>query len=88
MDLVFLGSAEFGIPTLEREHRIVRVYTQEPRPAGRGHQEQASPIYPGLDLEAFPSEPLKHPSLASEFAIDAAMVVAYGLIVLSLALWI
>ena len=55
MDLVFLGTAEFGLPTLEtlwREHRIVRVYTQEPRPAGQGHRERTSPT----DLEVFPSE--------------------------------
>ena len=59
MDLVFLGTAEFGIPTLEalwKEHRVVRVYTQEPRPAGRGHRERASPIIVRLALEAFRSE--------------------------------
>ena len=48
MDLVFLGTAEFGVPTLEalwKKHKVVRVYTQESRPAGRGHRERASPIY-------------------------------------------
>ena len=87
MDLVFLGTAEFGLPTLEtlwREHRVVRVYTQEPRPAGRGHREQASPIYRWAQSRGIPvrtPSTLKHPSLASEFAVDAAVVVAYGLIV-------
>ena len=40
MRLAFLGTPDFAVPTLralaEAGHEIVQVYTQPPRPAGRG----------------------------------------------------
>ena len=40
MRLIFMGSPEFSVPVLEvlvsAGHEIVAVYTQPPKPAGRG----------------------------------------------------
>ena len=48
MELVFLGTPEFAVPTLERaiaaEHRVLAVFTQPDRPKGRGGQLAASPV--------------------------------------------
>ena len=48
MDIVFLGSGAFGIPSLEAlvrsGHRVLHVITQPDRPAGRGRQEMATPV--------------------------------------------
>ena len=47
MKIAFLGSGEFGLPTLQalaREHTLVGVVTQPDRPAGRGGQLKPTPI--------------------------------------------
>jgi methionyl-tRNA formyltransferase len=48
MRIVFLGSPEFALPTLERllqtRHEVVAVVTQPDRPAGRGHAETPPPV--------------------------------------------
>jgi len=48
LSIIFAGSGEFGLPTLralvEAGHKIVGVYTQPDRPAGRGRQLAATPI--------------------------------------------
>jgi methionyl-tRNA formyltransferase len=48
LDIIFAGSGEFGLPTLralfEAGHKIVGVYTQPDRPAGRGRQLAATSI--------------------------------------------
>jgi methionyl-tRNA formyltransferase len=48
LKIIFAGSGEFGLPTLralvEAGHKIVGVYTQPDRPAGRGRQLAATPI--------------------------------------------
>ncbi|HBD52771.1 MAG TPA: methionyl-tRNA formyltransferase, partial [Alphaproteobacteria bacterium] len=45
--IVFMGSPGFAIPALDRlaeSHDIVAVYSQPPRRAGRGMQEQPQPV--------------------------------------------
>ena len=87
MDLVFLGTTDFGIPTLEalwREHRILEVYTQEPRPAGRGYRLRASPVdawAQARGISVRTPRTLKDQGLKNDFHVDAAIVAAYGLIV-------
>ncbi len=88
--LVFMGSAGFSVPTLrallEAGHRVVAVYTQPPRPAGRGHRERLSPVHVfaaerGLEVRTPAS--LKGEETQRAFAAlssDAAVVAAYGLI--------
>lgn len=45
--ILFAGSGEFGLPTLDalrQRHQVVRVYTQPDRPAGRGKHLRATSI--------------------------------------------
>ena len=49
MRIVFMGTPEFAVPTIlalhEAGHTILAVYTQPPRPAGRGKNERTSPVH-------------------------------------------
>ncbi|MFC6216875.1 methionyl-tRNA formyltransferase, partial [Fodinicurvata halophila] len=49
MRLAFLGTPDFAVPTLEAlvaaGHDIAAVYSQPPRPAGRGHRERRAPVH-------------------------------------------
>lgn len=86
--LVFMGTPDFACPALTRllaaDHDIVAVYTQPPRPAGRGKRLQASPVQRlaelrGLDVRH--PDSLKTDAAKADFAAleaDAAIVVAYG----------
>src|SRR5579862_6455570 len=48
LDLIFMGTPEFAATILaaliDAGHRVGVVYTQPPRPAGRGHRLQPSPV--------------------------------------------
>jgi methionyl-tRNA formyltransferase len=68
-------------------HEIVAVYTQPPRPKGRGQHLQKSPVHAcadGLGLPVYhPQSFKKDPAACAEFAAlgaDVAVVAAYGLI--------
>ncbi len=90
MRVVFMGTPDFSVPTLaaliEAGHEIVCVYSQPPRPAGRGHREQPSPVQAfaqskGLDVR-HPAT-LKDADAQAGFAslgADVAVVAAYGLL--------
>ena len=90
LDLVFMGTPDFAATILagliEAGHRVRAVYTQPPRPAGRGHRPQPSPVQAlaerhGLAVRA--PTTLREPAVQAEFAgtaADAAVVAAYGLI--------
>ena len=47
--LIFMGTPAFSVPTLQAlvnsRHQVVAVYSQPPRPSGRGHQVQKSPVH-------------------------------------------
>lgn len=90
MRLAFMGSPDFAVPSLKAliaaGHDIVCVYSQPPRPAGRGKQLRNTPVH---DAALDAGIEIRHPaSLKSQeekdaFAaldLDAAIVVAYGLI--------
>jgi methionyl-tRNA formyltransferase len=89
--LVFLGTPEFAVPVLtallDAGHRVLCVYTQPPRPAGRGRKERPSPVQEeaarrGIKVRA--PITLKDPAEARRFAeldADAAVVAAYGLLI-------
>ena len=91
LDLVFMGTPEFAATVLEAliatGHRLRAVYSQPPRPAGRGYKEQRSPVHllaerHGISVRTPPS--LREPQAQAEFAAlgaDAAVVAAYGLII-------
>ena len=90
MKLVFMGTPDFSVPILESlrdaGHQIAAVYSQPPRPAGRGHKEQLSPVHAYAALHEIPVRTpasLKSAEAQAEFAAleaDAAVVAAYGLI--------
>src|SRR5437764_14351178 len=67
-------------------HRLRAVYTQPPRPAGRGHRLQSSPVQLLAERHGLPVRcpaSLRSPKAQREFAVldaDAAVVAAYGLI--------
>ena len=47
--IIFMGTPEFSVPTLcaliEAGHDIVAVYSQPPRPGGRGMAAKKSPVH-------------------------------------------
>ena len=90
MKLVFMGTPDFAVAILDAVlaagHEVVAVYSQPPRPAGRGHKEQCSPVHAFAHERAIPvrtPKSLKSPEEQAAFAqldADAAVVAAYGLI--------
>jgi len=89
--LAFMGSPAFAVPALHALHAaghdIVAVYSQPPRPAGRGQSVQRCPVHLAADrlgLEVRTPLSLKRdPAVQQAFAdldLDAAVVAAYGLI--------
>ena len=90
MRIIFMGTPEFSVPVLEAlvdaGHEIAAVYTQPPRPAGRGKKDRPSPVQGRADALGLA---VRHPvslkgaeAQADLAALDAdvAVVVAYGLI--------
>ena len=90
MRIVFMGSPDFAVPSLdalvEAGHEVVCVYTQPPRPAGRGKGEQKTAVHrraEQLGIEVRCPRSLKDPQEQARFAAldaDLAAVAAYGLI--------
>lgn len=88
--LAFMGTPEFAVPALdalaEAGHEIAAVYSQPPRPAGRGQQTRASPVQGFAEARGWPLRTpvsLKDAGEQAAFAalgLEAAVVVAYGLI--------
>src|SRR5680860_157077 len=90
MRIIFMGTPDFAVPALQAlrkaGHEIVAVYTQPPRAAGRGMALRKSAVHEAAEaagLTVRVPESLKSPAEQSRFAAldaDAAVVVAYGLI--------
>lgn len=90
MKVVFMGTPEFSVPALDAlvmaGHSILGVYTQPPRPAGRGKKERRSPVHDRaaeLGIDVYCPETFRDPDSQREFAdlhAEVAVVVAYGLI--------
>ena len=90
MRLVFMGTPDFAVETLkalkDAGHEIACVYSQPPRPAGRGMAERPSPVHAfaaSRGMEVRTPVSLKSPEEQARFAAldaDAAVVVAYGLL--------
>ena len=88
--LAFLGTPDFAVPTLAEliahGHDIACVYSQPPRPKGRGLGTEPSPVHA---LALAHKIPVRTPvtlrdaaqqALFAALELDAAVVVAYGLI--------
>ncbi len=90
LNIIFAGTPEFSVPPLaallESGHRVIAVYTQPDRPAGRGRKLTASPVKQ-LALEhaipVYQPKNFKDESDLSKFEglnADLMVVVAYGLL--------
>ncbi|SEW38352.1 methionyl-tRNA formyltransferase [Cognatiyoonia koreensis] len=90
MRVVFMGTPDFSVPILDAlvaaGHDICAVYSQPPRPAGRGKKDRASPVQARAEAMGLS---VRHPSTLrsqdaqeafEELNADVAVVVAYGLI--------
>lgn len=89
MRLVFMGTPAFAVPALRAAmaaQDVICVYTQPPRRAGRGQHLRKSPIHDCADANGIAVRTpatLKDPETQRDFLAldaDAALVVAYGLL--------
>lgn len=90
MRVIFMGTPDFAVPTLVGligdGHEIVGVYSQPPRPAGRGQTLRKSPVHETAEafgLPVFTPQNFKLDEDRAQFAAleaDVAVVVAYGLL--------
>lgn len=90
LSVVFAGTPDFSVPALEAlsasRHRVLAVYTQPDRPAGRGQQLAMSAVKQCALRHGLPVE--QPPTLRDQAAVerlaswnaDVMVVVAYGLI--------
>ncbi|HVW72347.1 MAG TPA: methionyl-tRNA formyltransferase [Rhizomicrobium sp.] len=88
--LAFMGTPDFAVPTLAeliaQGHDIAAVYSQPPRPKGRGMALEPGPVHKFAESAKLPVRTpvsLKGAAEQEEFAaldLDAAIVVAYGLL--------
>ena len=88
MRLAFMGTPDFAVPSLAEliasGHEVVAVYSQPPRPKGRGQKLTPSPVHAfaeTMGLPVFTPESMKSPEAIETFRsldLDAACVVAYG----------
>ena len=91
MKLVFLGTPEFAVPTLERivagGHQVIAVFTQPDRPKGRGQKNAMPPVKEcalRLGVPVHQPEQVRRPEFVEELramAPDAMVVVGYGQII-------
>lgn len=90
MRIVFMGTPDFAVPTLDRlhadGHTLAAVYTRAPAKAGRGMALKPSPVHAraeALGLPVLTPSTLKSEEAARTFAgheADVAVVVAYGML--------
>ena len=88
MNIVFMGTPEFAVPSLAEiianGYNVVRVYTQPPRRAGRGKQLTKSPVHQFAEIMGIPVETpesfrkSKVIDQLEALGADVACVVAYG----------
>lgn len=89
MRVIFMGTPDFSVPVLRAlaaRHEVACVYSQPPRPAGRGKAERKSAVQAVAEALGLPvRHPLSLKGAAEQEAFaalnaDVAVVVAYGLI--------
>jgi methionyl-tRNA formyltransferase len=91
MQLIFMGTPAFAVPTLKRlvesGHQIIAVFTQPDRPKGRGQQSAMPPVKEAalrLGLTIHQPERVKRPEIVEQIrALEpkAIVVVGYGQII-------
>lgn len=91
LKIIFMGTPDFAVPALQAlihgPHNVIAVYTQPPRPKGRGQQVQFSPVHQRAidnDIPVFTPRSLrKDEQTRQQFCLmnaDIAVVAAYGLL--------
>lgn len=90
MRIIFMGTPDFAVPTLDAlvaaGHSLVAIYSQPPRPAGRGKAPRPTPVHAraeALGMAVRTPVSLKSADAQADFAAldaDVAVVAAYGLI--------
>ncbi len=90
MRIIFMGSPDFAVPSLnallEAGHEVVCVYSQPPRPAGRGKGDRKTAVHEraeALGIEVRTPRTLRNEEEQERFralGADLAVVAAYGLI--------
>ena len=90
LKIIFMGTPDFAVPTLQAlidsPHEVIAVYSQPPRPKGRGQKLQQSPVHELAAAHGIPvytPMSLKTPEAKAEFQAlhaDVTVVAAYGLI--------
>src|SRR5262245_9676251 len=88
--VIFMGTPDFAVPALSEivavGHDVLAVYSQPPRPAGRGMIVRKSAVYTFAEeagIPVFTPKSLKSAEVQNEFYAhdaDVAVVAAYGLI--------
>ena len=90
MQIIFMGTPDFAVPTLDAlvaaGHDILAVYSQPPRPAGRGKALRPGAVHARAEALGIPVRcplSLRDPAAQADFAAlnaDVGVVAAYGLI--------
>ncbi len=90
LKIIFMGTPDFAVTALQAliksPHEICAVYSQPPRPKGRGHKVQKSPVHELAEAHSIPvytPKTLRHKEEQEQFAAlgaDVAVVAAYGLL--------
>ncbi len=90
LKIAFMGTPDFAAHTLRElcksEHEVMCVYSQPPRPKGRGHKMQNSPVHDLAEhnnIPVYTPKSLKKKEEQEKFAahnVDVAIVAAYGLL--------
>lgn len=90
LKVIFMGTPDFSVPTLSEivaaGHDVLAVYSQPPRPAGRGMSERKSPVHAHAEacgIEVRTPVSLKPDDVVADFqalGADVAVVIAYGLL--------
>jgi methionyl-tRNA formyltransferase len=88
--VAFMGTPDFAVPILEailkEKYQVVAVFTQPPRPMGRGYKITQSPVHKFAEehnLPIFTPESLRMEDIQNTWRkldLDVAIVAAYGLI--------
>ncbi len=88
--LAFMGTPDFALPALQKllngPHEVVAVYTRAPKPKGRGHEVQKTPIHLLAEqhgIAVHTPKTLRDADEQTKFSalnLDIAIVAAYGLI--------
>ncbi len=91
MRIIFLGTPEFAVPTLEaiaaEGHIVDAVFTQPDRPKGRGNTLAEPPVKQSaarLGFAVHQPERIRRPEIVAQLAAmkpDAMVVVGYGQII-------